>query len=113
MSENRYTPVIVGKCPLCGADVVEKNKLYQCSSNKYRKNEDGSFDHIAGCGFRLWKTVANKEIPEKAVRELLANGETSGRVEGFISKAGKPFSAKLKLRDDASGVDFVFEPKSE
>lgn len=112
MSENRYSsPNIVGKCPLCGQNVVEKNKLYQCSSIKYRKGYDGSFEQTAGCGFKLWKTIANKELPEKAVRELLANGETSGKVEGFISKAGKPFSAKLKLRDDASGVDFVFGSK--
>ena len=29
--------VIVGKCPLCGEDLLDKGKIITCSSNKVKK----------------------------------------------------------------------------
>ena len=42
--------VVVGVCPLCGKPVVEKAKSYQCSSNKFHKNDDGEWEMTEGCG---------------------------------------------------------------
>lgn len=43
------------------------------------------------------------------MKALLA-GKLTGTIKGFTSKAGKPFSARLRLEDPATGrVAFVFE----
>ena len=75
----------LGTCPLCGkGDVTENAKAYGCS--RYRE----------GCGLTIWKTVAGLKFPMKLVRQLLSQGHTD-LVDGFVSKAGRPFSARLKL----------------
>ncbi len=84
---------VVGSCPSCGGDITEAVKGYGCSN--WRE----------GCKFIIWKTIAKKEISLDLAQELLKNGETAS-IEGFTSKAGKPFSAKLKLIN--SEVKFAF-----
>jgi len=84
----------IGKCPSCGGDIVEGPKSYGCSH--WRE----------GCKFVIWKTIAKKEISKETAQLLLADGETS-TLEGFLSKSGKPFSAKLKLANGE--VKFAFE----
>lgn len=74
----------LGTCPLCGSDVVVSDKAYGCAN--WRQ----------GCKFVIWKTIAQKKISQKLAKLLLQKGETEV-VEGFQSKAGKPFKAKLKL----------------
>jgi DNA topoisomerase III len=83
---------VLGTCPLCGADVVERPKSFSCSG--------------AACQFVIWKTIAGKRITPRTAKTLLARGQTS-RLEGFQSKAGKPFSAALKVIDGQ--VKFVFD----
>ncbi len=82
----------LGKCPLCGAEVVERPKSFSCSGGQ--------------CRFVIWKTIAGKRITARTAKTLLDHGETS-RLEGFQSKAGKPFSASLKLIDGE--VKFAFD----
>ena len=81
---------VFGKCPRCGGDIIEGKKGYGCA--RWRK-EDG------GCRFVIWKTIAGKEIPKSAVRQLLRNGITQS-IPGFKSKKGKNFSARLKIAPD-------------
>lgn len=69
-------------CPCCGAPVVDTKKFWACKNN---------------CGFLIWKTIAKKRLNKQIAKELLADGRTSEQVEGFTSKAGKPFSAFLKV----------------
>ncbi|WP_047863832.1 type IA DNA topoisomerase [Rubrobacter aplysinae] len=78
----------VGECPKCGAPVVETKKSYGCSAWKDK-----------GCKFAIWKTVAGKRISESQARQLLKQGKTA-ELKGFKSKAGKPFSAALKLDEE-------------
>jgi len=85
----------IGKCPKCGADVVETPKGYSCVAGRDK------------CGFVIWKEMCNKKIPLKEAEALLSTGH-SGKISGFVSKAGKKFDAALKLRDDKSGVEFDF-----
>ena len=82
----------LGKCPLCGAAVVERPKSFCCSGGE--------------CQFVIWKSIAGKRITARTAKTLLDRGQTSRR-EGFQSKAGKPFSASLKLIDGQ--VKFIFE----
>jgi DNA topoisomerase-3 len=78
------------RCPKCGGEVHEKYKKFQCQS----------------CDFGLWKIIAGRqlEIPEA---EALLTDRQVGPLEGFRSKIGRPFAARLKL-NDANEVQFDF-----
>lgn len=79
----------LGKCPLCGGDVMENKRAYGCQN---WKPEDG------GCKFVIWKTIAKKRITPNQAKQLLTKGKT-GKLRGFTSKKGKKFSATLVLED--------------
>lgn len=83
----------LGACPVCAGDVVEGKKAYGCSN--WRN----------GCRFAIWKTIAKKEISPEIVDQLLTKQITE-QIEGFTSKAGKPFSAKLKVVGPEVKFDF-------
>jgi len=83
----------LGKCPLCGRDVIESTKGYGCSGYKQ------------GCEFVIWKEIAGKKITEKQVRDLLQKGQTA-LLKGFKSKAGKGFDAILVLRNGKVKFEF-------
>jgi len=86
---------VLGTCPCCGGDVVETPKSYGCSNWKEK-----------GCKFTIWKVISKKKIGVSIVKELLSNGRTKKKVEGFMSKADKPFAAFLKLEGDKVSFDF-------
>jgi DNA topoisomerase-3 len=78
----------LGTCPKCGSPVVETKKAYGCSAWK-----------SSGCDFVIWKQVAGKRLSETQAKQLLTRGRTS-QLKGFKSKAGKPYTAALKLDGD-------------
>lgn len=84
----------IGQCPSCGGDILEGPKNYGCSN--WRE----------GCKFVIWKTIAQKDISKEIAQTLLKNGETES-LDGFLSKAGKPFSAQLAITNGE--VKFKFE----
>ena len=97
----------VGTCPVCGAAVVDygpEKKSYTCSSNKFVREDDG-FKLVQGCGFMLSKRVAGKKLTLKQVGDLLRNGRTDV-IDGFSSKKGGRFSARLVLRDGRCEFEF-------
>lgn len=83
----------LGACPTCGGDIVVGGKAYGCSN--WRN----------GCKFVIWKTMAQREIPLEAARQLLCSG-TTDTLSGFKSKAGKDFEAKLKVTGGEVKFDF-------
>lgn len=83
----------LGKCPACGNDVVETAKAYGCSA--WRE----------GCKFTIWKRTAGKRISRKVAETLMAKGKTA-KLKGFKSKAGRPFEARLIIKDGAVDFDF-------
>jgi DNA topoisomerase III len=95
-----FASVALGKCPLCGSDVVEQPKSYGCSGWKQ------------GCRFTVWKTIAGKAIGVRAVQSLLKNGQ-SPLLKGFRSKTGKPFDARLKLEGGEVRFDFHANDRSK
>lgn len=84
----------LGPCPLCGAQIIEQKKSFSCS--RWRD----------GCGLTIWKTMSGKRISAGTAKTLLRDGK-SAVLKGFKSKAGQPFSARLKLHEGK--VSFEFE----
>ena len=85
---------IVGKCPLCGKNVVRGKFSYGCMGF-----EDG-------CTFRVGVNICKRDIPIAEVRRLLAEGATD-TMTSFISKNGKYFKARLILKDGNAVFDFT------
>lgn len=89
-------------CPVCSeGHIVIGTNSYLCSNAKWAKVTIGGEEkwENSGCQFQISKKVAGKTISVSVVRELLANGITKSEISGFLSKANKEFSSKLKLTD--------------
>ena len=81
---------IVGKCPLCGNEVIKGKYSYGCRDYK-------------NCNFRINMIICNRVVSKKNVEMLLRDGCTS-KIEGFTSKNGKLFNGKLKMDNDKKVV---------
>ena len=83
----------IGKCPVCGNDVIEGAKGWFCVNRT--------------CPFALWKQnryfdSIGKKLTVSIAEKLLANGKV--RMKGCKSaKTGKTFDAVLILETDADG----------
>lgn len=84
---------VAGKCPLCGKDVIRGKYGYGCTGYK------------EGCKFSVNRKICGRYISFKNACLLLETGKTS-KIEGFVSKGGKTFSAALKLEDGKAVFDF-------
>jgi DNA topoisomerase III len=84
--------VVVGECIKCGSRFLRGEKTFFCE--------------VKECDFSIWKVVAGLSLTDKMIKELMKNKET-GEIKGFLSKAKKPFSAKLILGDDGK-ITFGF-----
>ncbi|HEU6443856.1 MAG TPA: DNA topoisomerase 3 [Gaiellaceae bacterium] len=99
----RVERVELGLCPKCGAEtgeiIKENSRAYGCTSWKSREEP--------GCGFVIWKRVAGRTLTPEVARQLLEEGKTRDVLSGFRSRAGKPFRARLLLKEDGK-VEFEF-----
>ena len=84
---------IVGKCPLCGKDVIRYKNGYSCSGYK------------EGCEFSVYGFLCRRVISKSNMQMLLETGRSS-KIKGFISKNGKSFDAYLKLEKGKVVFDF-------
>lgn len=84
---------VVGKCPVCGKDVVRGKFSYGCLG----------FEE--GCKFRVGISICRRDIPIDEVRRLLSEGSTV-KLDGFISKNGKRFDGKLVVKDGSAVFSF-------
>ena len=90
---------VIGKCPLCGGDVVRNQSFYGCAN--YKQN---------ACKFSVNSFICGKMIPVAELQKLLAEGKTN-LIDGFVSpRSGKSFSAMLVLKNGKAV--FEFPPKS-
>ncbi len=83
----------LGKCPVCGNDVVECSKGYICTNYKE-------------CKFGIWNSdkflLSLKKKPNKTmVKSILKNG--SAKVKGLTNKNGSKFDAILKYSKKENG----------
>jgi DNA topoisomerase III len=56
----------------------------------------------------IYKVIGNRKMDESEVRDLLAKGQI-GPLDGFRSKAGKPFSAVLRYNKEEKKAEFLFD----
>ena len=84
---------IVGKCPLCGKDVIRYKNGYSCSGYK------------EGCEFSVYGFLCRRVISKSNMQMLLETGRSS-KIKGFISRNGKSFDAYLKLEEGKVVFDF-------
>ena len=83
----------IGKCPLCGKDVVERPKSYSCSDRS--------------CKFALWKNdryfaKIGKTMNESVAKQLLSAGKVS--LKGCVSsKTGKKYNATVWINVEENG----------
>ena len=83
----------VGVCPICQNKVVKGKYSYGCLGYKN------------GCNFKINSHICHRNISISNARLLLSDGKTA-EIQNFISKAGKPFAARLVLRDGKVEFDF-------
>lgn len=88
----------LGKCPLCGKDVMEGGKSYYCTGYK------------DGCQYSFWSEINSKKITPSLAREIIAKGRT-GKVSGFKGKSGKTFGAALYYDKGENKLKFDFGQK--
>ena len=98
---------VVGKCPLCGQDVVKSGSVYTCSSNRNERQEDGTWKQVAGCGFKLFG-FCGKKFTERQASALLSGKQVP--LKGCKSKAGKTFDCKVRLKKDGS-LEPIFDSR--
>jgi len=80
------------RCPKCHTmGFLESFHAYECRN----------------CGLSFWKNVAGRQLTPEEIRGLLETGSI-GPLEGFRSKNGNSFVAKIKL-NKAFRVSFDFE----
>lgn len=90
---------ILGKCPRCGADVIESGKGFFCSSR--------------ACRFALWKDsrfwfAKGKKLDRDIVTTLLSTGRIF--FSDFKSKkTGKTYAASVRLEDSGQRVNYILE----
>lgn len=93
---------VVGKCPKCGRDVVERKICWSCTGGQ------------GVCDFVVWKKMGSKDAPkaitETQVKKLLARGKTD-LIKGFTGKSGRKFDAYLVLKPDHT-IGYEFPPRS-
>ena len=97
---------VIGKCPWCGADIIESKNSFSCSSYKSKEEK--------GCGFVLWKedryTGVSVNAKNAAVlvsggtvtlkRDTL-NGQVTAKYElAFAEKNGRKFVNLRAVKDD-------------
>jgi len=85
---------IVGTCPVCKKNVVRGKFSYGCMGF-----EDG-------CKFRVGINICRRDVPIDEVRRLLTEGATN-TINGFISKNGRYFDARLVIKDGNAVFDFT------
>ncbi|MBC8010963.1 MAG: topoisomerase C-terminal repeat-containing protein, partial [Burkholderiales bacterium] len=99
----------LSKAVKLGASPAHKEgELYQ-TDEAYVVVKDGAGDNPRAV-FQTKLEVAGKKITPDIVQRLLAEGRTD-LLDGFMSKAGRAFSAYLVLSKTKSKADFEFPPR--
>ena len=83
----------VGVCPICGRAMLRGKFSYGCSG------------FAEGCDFRVGTVICSRVISLEELSALLTDGKTPV-LDGFISKRGKAFSARLVIKDKTATFEF-------
>lgn len=88
-------------CPRCGKAIKAYKKIFTCESNKSEKRADGKFEQLEGCGFKLFRSIAGKDLSDAQAKLLIEQGKTK-EISGFKKQNGETFNAILVLQKDAT-----------
>lgn len=81
-------------CPKCSHNIRSTQRTVECQD---------------GCGFKLWREVCGRDLTDREF-EVLINTGCIEKLDGFISKSKRHFSAGLKLLPDWK-TELVFEDR--
>ena len=81
----------IGRCPLCGGNVVKTCKGYRCENN---------LGEQPTCTLNINSIIGNRKMGDEEVTELLE--KRSILLDGFATKEGKAFPAVLELANDGA-----------
>ena len=95
---------------VCPSRATRTPRSSACSTNRWKKAEDGTWGLSSGCGFEMWKTAFGKKLTKAQAKALLERGRT-GLVKGLKGKSGKEFEAYLALDGRDGKVSVEFPPK--
>lgn len=97
----------LGKCPICGNDVIEGKNTFRCKNNRFKK-ENGQWFH-EGCNFQIYKHPFNmkNELSASDVKKIL-DGETTGYKTFVSKKTNKEFKAKLNFNNSTKELKLNF-----
>lgn len=79
-------------CPVCG---------------RYLRELDWGWVCARACGLKISKEIAGKKILLEQIKKLISNG-TSDMINGFKSKTGREFAARLVLNGTKIDFDFSY-----
>ena len=99
---------VVKQGKILGLSPIDRTKVF-ATSMAYMS--ESALDGDDKKGLKISKTILSKEIGEKHVTQLLADGKTE-LIEGFISKKKRPFDAYLLLAKNGS-LSFEFPLRKE
>lgn len=81
-------------CPCCGKPMKNLKFSISCDAE------------AGGCGFKIYRELAQKKLPQSAI-DALAAGKETALIKGFKTKEGKSFDRKLTVNKDERKVTFV------
>ena len=81
----------IGRCPLCGGNVVKTCKGYRCEHN---------LGEQPSCTLNINSIIGNRKMGDEEVAELFE--KRSILLDGFATKEGKSFPAVLELANDGA-----------
>ena len=82
---------IIGRCPLCGGNVVKTCKGYRCEHN---------LGDYPSCVLNINGIIGNRKMSDEEIAELLE--KRCILLDGFSTKEGKTFPTVLQLADDGN-----------
>jgi len=80
----------LGVCPLCGGNVVERPASYACEHHGRKKTD---------CKFSIPKVILKRPLSREEASQLIREKRTD-MLDGFVSRRGFKFSARLLLTAD-------------
>ena len=89
--QKRMEKKIIGRCLLCGGNVVKTCKGYRCENNIAEQPT---------CVLNINGIIGNRKMSDEEIAELLEHRFIL--LDGFASKEGKAFPSVLELADNGA-----------
>lgn len=95
----------VGRCPVCGGALLYRGKVVSCETNRSRRNEEGEWESLGGCGFKVFAVFCGKQLTANQMAKLLAGKRV--RVSGLTWKGEAGKTAELAFDPPSRKITFA------